>query len=136
MGLPRELHSTLVSPDFAAPVVTMLLTFLESGDADATVTFFAAERKMKLIGASYVQSVNATADTSYTATLQVGSTLLTAALDIKALGANAAAQFAVVSTKDAVMAKGDILKVVLNETGGTATSPEIVWIQLTFQLLT
>lgn len=136
MALPRELHSDLVSPEFAAPVVTMVLNFTESGDADATLTFFAASRKMKLIAASYVQSVDATAVTSYTAILKNGSTNMTSALDIKTLAEDVAAQFVVVSTKDADMAQGDILSIVLNETGGTATSPEDVWIQLTFQLLT
>ena len=136
MALPRELHADLVNPALAAPVVTMVLNFTESADADITLTFFAASRKMKLIGASYVQSIDAQAATSYTATLQNGATAMTAALDIKALADDVSAQFVVLSTKDADLAKGDILSLVLDETGGTATSPEDVWIQLTFQLLT
>lgn len=136
MGLPRELHADLVNPAFAAPVVVVPVTFTESGDADATVTLFATARKMKLISASYVQSVDATAVTSYTAVINNGAVAMTSALDIKTLAEDVSAQFEVVSTSAADMAQGDILSIVFNETGGTATSPEIVWLLLEFQLLT
>ena len=135
MALPRELHSTLVSPQMAAPVVTVAVNFTESSDADATVSLFAATRRMKLIRASYVQSVDATAATSYTATLQNGSTAMTSALDIATLAEDVVADFAVLSTDDAILEDGERLSVVFNETGGTATSPEVVNIMLEFLLL-
>lgn len=133
--MPRELHSDLVHPLIAAPVVTVAVTFVESSDADAVVTLFPATRRMKLIGASYVQSVDATAATSYTATIKNGSTAMTSALDIKTLAEDTAAQFSVFDTNAAILEEGDILSVDFNETGGTATSPEVVWMLLEFQLL-
>jgi len=116
--------------------VTLVVNFTESGDADAVVTLFAANRKMKLIGASWVMSVDAQAASAYTATLKNGSTAMTSALDILTLAEDVGAQFVPVNGNDADLAAGDILSVDLNETGGTVTSPEDVWIQLSFQLLT
>lgn len=136
MALPRELHSDLVSPEMAAPVVTLVVNFTESGDADATVTLFAAARKMKLIAASYVQSIDAQAATTYVASINNGATKMTEDLDIKALADDVSAQFVALRTKDADLAIGDIVSIVLNETGGSVTSPEVVWIQFEFQLLT
>jgi hypothetical protein len=133
--LPRDLHTTLVSPEFAAPVVTVAAKFTESSDADATVKLFAATRKMRLIRATYIQSVDATAVTSYVATLNNGATTMTNALNIKALSNDVVADFVVKTTADAVLKKGDRLSVVFDETGGTATSPEVVDLLLEFQLL-
>jgi hypothetical protein len=135
MSKPAELHTTLVNPQIAAQVVTVAVTFTESSDADATVTLFPVSRRMRLIGSSYSQSVDATAATSYTAIIKNGSTNMTAALDIKALGAAAVSHFVPLSTDAAVLQKGDVVSVAFNETGGTATSPEIVWMMLEFQLL-
>lgn len=133
--LPRELHADLVNPQIAAPVVLVPVTFTESSDNDVVVTTFAAARRMKLVRASYVQSVDATAVTSYTATIKNGSTAMTSALDIKTLAEDTTADFVVLSTDDAILADGDILSVDFNQTGGTATSPEIVWMMLEFLLL-
>ena len=132
---PQELHKTIASPQVAAPVVTVAVTFVESSDADATVVLFPVTRRMRLNKASYSQSVDAEAATSYTATLKKGATAVSAALDIDALGAAGVAQFVVLRTGDEIFETGDVLSIAFNETGGTATSPEIVWMMLEFQLL-
>jgi hypothetical protein len=135
MSQPRELHKDLVNPQIAAQVVTVAVSITESSDADATVVLFPVTRKMKLNRAAYSQSVDATAATSYTATLKNGSVAMTDSLDIKTLGAAGVAQMGVLRTDAAVLAKGDVLSIAFDETGGTATSPEIVWLFLEFLLL-
>jgi hypothetical protein len=134
--LPRELHNVLVNPNFAAQVQVCPLILDDPGNADATVVVFVASRRCKLIRASYLQAAGATAATSYTAQLKNGSTNLSAALDIKALAADTVADFASIPTdKDAVLADGDILDLVFDETGGTVTAPGRVALTLEFQLL-
>jgi hypothetical protein len=61
---------------------------------------------------------------------------MSTALDIKTLAADTAADFAGIPTdNDAVLADGDTLDVVFNETGGTVTAPDRVGIMLEFLLL-
>lgn len=133
---PRELHSDLVNPMMAAPVVLIAVNIDVNETADVTVVAFVAHRKMKLINASYLQESNATAATSYVCTLKKGSTSLTSDLDIKALGADAVADFAGIdSNNDVDLDDGDILDVVFNETGGTVTAPDRVCMLLEFLLL-
>lgn len=136
MGLPRELHSDLVNPAIAAPVVVVALTLDVTETADVTVAAFKAVRKMKLIGASYHHESAATAVTSYTCQLSNGGTAMSDALDIKAIGADAGADFAGIPTgSTSELADGDVLDVIFNETGGTVTAPDRVGILLEFQLL-
>lgn len=133
---PRELHADLVNPKVAAPVQVVALTLDVTETDDVTIAAFVAHRKMKLIKASYIQESNATADTSYTAQLKNGATALTDALDIAALGADTATDFAGIDSNDDVdLDDGDILDVVFNETGGTVTAPDRVGILLEFLLL-
>lgn len=137
MANPRELHRHLVGPKIAAPVVVVgPFKFTESSDADATVQLFLTTRKMRFVGGSYTQSVDATAATTYTATIEVGSTALSQALDIKTPGEDEALFFLPSATStDRDIAKGAYVEVLFNETGGTATSPEDVEIVLEFQLM-
>jgi len=136
MRVPKELHTELVNPRQAGPVVLLPFRFTESSDADATVQLFIAPRKMFFVGGEYTQSVDATAATSYTATIEVGSTALSQALDIKTLGADTAAAILPSTTEaDREIAQGDVVEINLNETGGTATSPEDVLLVLEFILL-
>lgn len=133
---PRELHKDLVGPGFAAPVVVVSVNLDVTETVDTTVAAFVAHRKMKLIKASYVQESNATAVTSYTCQLKNGATALTDALDIKALGADTAADFAGIdANNDVDLDDGDILDVVFDQEGGTVTAPDRVGILLEFLLL-
>lgn len=133
---PRELHADLVAAGFAAPVVLVSVNVDVNETADVTVVAFVAHRRMKLIKASYLQETNATAATSYVVTLKNGSTALTSDLDIKALGADAAADFAGIdSNNDSDLDDGDILDLVFNEAGGSVTAPNRVSILLEFLLL-
>lgn len=129
----------LVNPNIGVIVTPLSFKFTESGDVDVTVQLFMASSKMRILSAKYIQSVDATAVTSYTALLQnvTGSVSLAALLDIKALGADAPADFDVVKDDDAagILAAGDIVQVVFNETGGTATSPEVVFITIEVAML-
>jgi len=125
-----------VGTKIAAPVVTLAFSFIETSDADATVQLFVAPRAMRFVSGSYIQSVDATAVTSYTATVEVGSTALSQALDIKTLADATAGYFLPSATSlDRNIAKGDIVEINFNETGGTATSPELVNVVLEFQLM-
>lgn len=137
MSLPRELHKHLVGTRIAAPVVVIgPFDFTESSDDDATVALFRATRKMRFVGGAYTQSVDATAATSYTATIEVGSTALSQALDIKTLADATVGYFLPSTTStDRDIAKGALVEVNFNQTGGTATSPEVVHIMLEFQLI-
>lgn len=133
-SLRRELHLHLCNPEIAAPVCLNVFTVLNAATADATLQLFVATRKCRVIRASYVQAANATAVTSFTALIQndTGSVALTDAIDIKALGAATAKDFAVV---DSDLADGDIVEIVFNETGGTVTAPGLVGLTLEIQLL-
>jgi hypothetical protein len=135
--LPRELHTHLVGVRIAAPVVVIgPFNFTESSDDDATVNLFYATRKMRFVGGSYKQSVDATAVTSYTATIEVGTQQLSQDLDIKTLDDATVGYFLPSATStDRDIAKGDLVEVNFNQTGGTATSPEVVDIMLEFQLI-
>lgn len=136
MGKPRELHSHLVSPTIAAPVQLVPLSLDVTETADVTIAAFVATRRCRLIAASYIQESNATAATSYTCQLQNGGTALTTALDIAALAADTAADFVGIPIDEtAILADGDTLDVVFNETGGTVTAPDRVGILLEIQLL-
>lgn len=136
MSGPKELHKVLVSSDRAAPVVVLTFSFTESSDADATVPLFYASRKMRFVGGKYVQSVDATAATTYTATLEVGSTALSEALDIKTLAdATVADLLPSATSADRNIAEGDLVEIAFDETGGSATSPEDVNLTLEFLLL-
>lgn len=138
MALPAELHTKLSSPQVAAPVVTAIWSFTNSTTADATFYGPKITRKMKLIRASYAQTADATAVTSYTCQLKNGSTVLTSALDIKALGATTSghSDFTMTTTeKDKILADGDQITAVFDETGGTVTAPGAVTVMLEFQLL-
>jgi len=135
--LPKELHSHLVNPAIAAPVQVVNVTFTNSTTADATVAnVFIAPRKVKFIGGKYVQSANATAATTFVATLKVGSTSVSQDLDIKTLGADAVGSILASATEgDTVLAEGAQLDVVFNETGGTVTAPATCNLTLEFLLL-
>jgi len=134
---PKELHSRLVHPSIAAPVVLCgPFLFTESTDADAVAYLFYAPRAMRFVGGSYIQSVDATAATSYTAQVEVGTQVLSAALDIKTLAAATVAYFTPsLTSADRNIAAGDRVEISFNETGGTATSPEAVEVYLQFQLI-
>lgn len=138
MALPVELATKLASPQVAAQVVVFNWSFSNTTTADVTKYGPKITRKMKFIRASYAQTADATAVTSFTLTLKNGSTALTSALDIKALGATTSghADF-VTTTTDAnrVMADGDQISAVFDETGGTVTAPGEVVIMLEFMLL-
>lgn len=134
---PRELHSGLVNPMIAAPVVTTIWAFANTSTSDATVQGPKMVRKVRLIKASYQQTADATAATSYTLTLMNGAVALTSALDIKDIAATAGADFVVTTVDGAdILADGDVITAVFNETGGTVTAPGQVAIVLEFQLLT
>ena len=136
MPNPRELHKDLNHPQVAAPVVVVPLSLDVTETADVTIAAFVATRRMRLIRASYIQESNATAATTYTCQLKNGATNLTSALDIKALAADTAADFAGISaSRSANLEDGDTLDVVFNETGGTVTAPDRVGILLEFLLL-
>lgn len=137
MANPRELHRHLVGPKIAAPVVVYgPFEFTETGDVDVTVPLFVAPRKMRFVGGSYTQSVDAQAATTYTATIEVGSTALSQALDILTPADDVASYFLPSATSiDRDIAKGAFVEVNFNETGGTVTSPEVVQIVLEFQLM-
>ncbi len=133
-SLRKELHLHLVNPEIAGPVCLNVFTVLNAATADATLQLFVASRKCRILRASYVQAANATAVTSFTALLQnkTGTVALTDALDIKALVATTAADWAVI---DSDLADGDIVEIVFNETGGTVTAPGLVGITAEIQLL-
>lgn len=133
---PRELHTHQVSPQIAAQVAFVPLSLDVTETADVTIAAFVATRRLRLIGASYIQETDATAATSYTCQLKNGSTNLTDALDIAGLSADTAADFAGVPVGvDAELADGDTLDVVFNETGGTVTAPDRVGILLEFLVM-
>jgi len=136
MPNPAELHQHLVNTSIAAPVVHLTFNFTETADGAAiTIPLFVAPRKMRFIGGTYAQSVDATAATTYTAAIEVGTQVLSIALDIKTLGAATAAYILPSATSaDRDIEKGDIVEVNFTSTGGTETSPEIVDICLEFLL--
>lgn len=134
---PRELHSGLVSPLVAAPVINTVWAFSNTATADATVQGPKMVRKVRLTKASYQQTADATAVTSFTLTLMNGAVALTSALDIKAIAATAGSDFVITTVDGAdILADGDVITAVFNETGGTVTAPGQVTIVLEFQLLT
>lgn len=136
MSTPQELHKQLANPQVAAQIVTFALSFSNATTADLTVQGFKATRKMRLIKASYQQTADATAVTTYTAQLKNGSVAMTDALDIKGIAATAGADFVISTVAGATtLADGDVLTVVFDETGGTVTAPGIVGILLEFMLL-
>lgn len=135
---PRRLGQVLAGAGFAAEVQTLSFSFNNATAADATINLFRASRKMKIRKATYVQTADATAVTSYTCTLRkaTGPTALTAGLDIKALAANAGNDFALVSSDaDRIIPAGEIVHAFFDETGGTVTAPGIVGIVIEVQLL-
>ena len=136
MAGPRELHKHLVGTKIAAPVVVMPFQFSNAATADATTRLFVAPRKMRFVSGSYVQAANATAVTTFTATVEVGSTALSQAIDIKTLAADTAAYFLPSATStDRDIAKGAIVEINFNETGGTVTAPGACEVVLEFQLM-
>ena len=135
---PEELHTHLASPQAYAPVVLLAWCFQNDATADATHYGPKITRNMRIVRASYAQTADATAVTTYTCTLKNGSTNLTSALDIKALGATTAghADFAVTATAaDKFLQDGDQISAVFDETGGTVTAPGEVTILLELQLM-
>lgn len=133
---PRELHKHLVDPNIAAPVAMTVWAFSNTATADATIQGPKVTRKVRLVRASYQQTSDATAVTSYTLQLMNGAVALTSALDIKAIAATAGADFVVTAVADAdILADGDVITAVFNETGGTVTAPDQVAIALELQLL-
>lgn len=136
MPNPRELHKDLAHPYVSAPVILVPLTLNVTETADVTIQGFKATRDMRLLRASYQQTADATAVTSYTCQLKNGATALTSALDIKALAATAGADFAgILATAASDLKDGDVLTVVFDETGGTVTAPGRVTILLELLLL-
>jgi hypothetical protein len=136
MGLPRELHTDLVNPQIAAPVVVVAVPLVNSSTSTTTLVAFRAARRMRLIRATYHQSAN-TAGTSFTAQLKNanGPVNMSAALDIAALGADEGADFTGIPTdQDAVLEDGEHLDVVFTASSGT-TAPGLVSLLLEFQLL-
>lgn len=134
---PKELHSRLVHPSIAAPVVTHFLTFNETTTDDATqASVFMASRKMRFVGGTYIQAGEATAATSFVATVQVSTQVLSAALDIKTLAADAVGTFtpSLVSA-DRDIVQGDLVDIVFNQEGDTVTAPGVCTITLEFQLI-
>jgi len=136
MGLPKELHRHLVSPKVAAQVVVFTTGFTNAATADATVPVFVAPRKMKFVGGKYVQSTDATAATSFAVSVKVGSQVVSAVLDIKTLGADAAGAILPSTTEeDRIVASGSVIDILFNEVGGTVTAPDDVLLALEFQYL-
>lgn len=135
---PRRLGQVLAGAGFAAEVQTLVINFNNTATADATINLFRTTRKCKIRKATYVQTVAATAVTTYTATIQkaTGAVALTAALAIKGLGANTGADF-VLTTTDAnrIIPAGEIVNVLFDEVGGTVTAPGVVGIAIEVQLL-
>jgi hypothetical protein len=84
--------------------------------------------------ATYTQTAAATAATSFTATLKNGAVAMTGALDIKALGANGSADFAMASESARRFKAGDVLTIFFDETGGTVTAPGFVTVCLELAL--
>jgi len=135
--IPRELHTHLVGTRIAAPVVIVgPIKFTNGTAGDATVNLFYASRKMRFVGGSYVQSADATAATTFTATVEVGTQQLSQDLDIKTLADATVAHFLPSATStDRDIAKGALVELNFNETGGTVTAPADVEVVLEFQLI-
>lgn len=109
-------------------------------NVDTTLNLFRAPSRMRILKATYLQTADATAATSYTCQIQdaTKSTNLTSALDIKALGANAGADFAGIPAaddSDGLINDGDRVVAVFDETGGTVTGPGDVQLMLEVALL-
>ncbi len=139
MPLPRELHVDLVNPNIAAPVVLVPISLDVSETADVTVAAFVANRRMKLIAASYIMESDASSIVTYTCLLQngTGTVAMSTALDIKALAADTGADFVGIPAGDAaILADGDSFEVFFESTGGGTTAPDRVGILCEFQLLT
>ena len=130
--MSRELHKHLVNPQIAGPICPVVVNLVSVAVADSVSPCFVATRRCKIIKASYLQESGATAVTTFVATLQVASVLLTAALDIKGLAADTAADFVV---NDVDILDGEIVDLVLNETGGTVTAPDEITMLIELQLL-
>lgn len=126
--MPGRRYQKTASFRVAPLLQTVVVNINNSTAADATFNLFRVPRRCELRRATYIQTAAATAATSYTATLQNGSTNISNALDIKALGANGSAEFSLVGVP--VLNRGDVIKVFFNETGGTVTAPGVVGIAL------
>lgn len=134
---PRRLGKVLASAGFAAEVSYLTFVFTNATAADATF-LLARMPKCRIRSARYLQTSDATAATTYTATLvnATGPVNATAALDIKGIAAAAGADFALSTVAGALnFAAGDILRVFFDETGGTVTAPGLVTILVEIQLL-
>ena len=134
---PKELHSRLVHPSIAAPVVPVYITFTESTAGDATQTsVFMASRKMRFVGGTFIMAGEATAATTFVASVNVSTTKLSQDLDIKGLAADAVGTFLPSSTSvDRDIAQGALVDIVFNEEGGTVTAPGVCTVTLEFQLI-
>lgn len=138
--VPSEQHRAPGYPSLQtyAPVVLINWYFANTATADATIYGPKITRNMYFVRASYAQSADATAVTTYTCQLKNGSTALTTALDIKALGATTSghADFTTTSTSaDQFLQDGDQITAVFDETGGTVTAPATVNILIELQLM-
>lgn len=134
---PKELHSRLVHPSIAAPVVVTYLTFDNTTTDTATVgSVFMASRKMRFVGGTYIMAAEATAATTFVATVQVSTQVLSAALDIKTLAAAAVGTFTPsLTSADRDIAAGDLVDIVFTQAGDTVTAPGVCTITLEFQLI-
>ena len=136
MGLPHELHRHVTSTKIAAQVVVFTAKFTNSATADATVPVFVAPRKMKYVGGKYVQAVDATAVTTFVASVKVGATAISEELDIKTLADDTAGALPASTTEEnRVVAAGSVIDILFNEAGGTVTAPGDVLLALEFQYL-
>lgn len=134
--LPRELHKTLLGTGFAAPVQTVVCSLDVSETDDVTIPVLVANRRVRVVSASYIQESDATAATDFTAQLLNGATAVSDALDIADLGADTPADFAGVPTDgDEILEDGDVLDIDFDQTGGTVTAPDRVLVTLEIQLL-
>jgi hypothetical protein len=135
--IPRELHTHLVGVRIAAPVVVIgPIKFNNTTTDDATVNLFYATRKLRFVGGSYIMDAEATAATTFTATVEVGTQQLSQDLDIKTLAADTVAHFLPSATSnDRDIAKGALVELNFDQTGGTVTAPGNVEVVLEFQLI-
>lgn len=137
MSEPKRLGKVVAGAGFAADVSLIAFNVDNATTGDATYVLGALPR-CRVRKAFYVQESDATAATSFTAKLQnkTGTVDVTAALDIKTLGAGAKADFVLSTVAGARnFAEGDLLQIVFDETGGTVTAPDLVGVVLEVQLL-
>lgn len=103
------------------------LTLSNNTAADATFYILPVHKRCEIVAARYVQSAAATAATSYTATLRVGTTGISDALNIKGLAAGTPASWSITRTE---LKPGDVINIFFDETGGTVTPPGVVGIAI------